>query len=327
MSLESAMWQTAANIARGVLARTGASAAFGMLTALACATSEPDTIEDAGKGSDIAAIDHAHVTSNDRDAPSDTAAGDGDVSLQPDASDDAKPSVDADATFADSIATDNARSDSTDGDGGCQCIPWVDGIVVTTSFECFLFGGSGDIGASPYETYVANPCAGLDPWSPLSGGARLEVSYTARNLIGIRTSYRGGSTSEYFYDATTKHMVGAARSSSYTGHDPLRCTPFPPGPGSRYVTVSAGILPDCNFTPVGFECSGNAKVLCAPRDAGAPDADAPDANAPDADSADSTDAAADNVDSADANSSDVLPDATDDAEASDEAAVLPRRTE
>jgi hypothetical protein len=99
----------------------------------------------------MAAIDRPDITSSNGDAAfdlgaTDSAAGDGadrDASTDPDARGDGKASLDSDATFADSMDADGGRFAGTDGDGGCECIPWGADILVTTSLECSFMVAEG----------------------------------------------------------------------------------------------------------------------------------------------------------------------------------------
>ena len=147
--------------------------------------------------------------------------------------------------------------DAADGDGGCQCLAADSGWeIATTSLDCFLDGAA--FAAYDFAVYAVDPCIGLHG---SRSGYRSEQTYSAHNLIGVYTGGGDGPRYEYFYDATMKALVGATRISWWTGDDPLNCN----GATGHYVTVRAGIFPDCD----GGTCTAtNSRPLCSPGDSG-----------------------------------------------------------
>jgi hypothetical protein len=184
---------------------------------------------------------------------------------------------------------------SADGDGArCACIEFDAGSRHhTTSLECF-----GDLG-SAFAVYVQDPCVGLRAIPPIGAywGWRIWTTYADHNLIGVRTGGQDGPTHEYFFDATTKEMVGAARTAGWNGRDSIYCN-LQPGSQmfSVYTTVRAGRLPDCAITDWGINCTpSSSQQICPPPEAGVPDGgpdDAAGADAPDGVEGDASDVAA-----------------------------------
>ncbi|HMJ53542.1 MAG TPA: hypothetical protein VK540_15755 [Polyangiaceae bacterium] len=271
-------------------------------TFVACGITEPSPPVDAGERSDtFAKEDRAEVDVARPDVTADVmhwpdAGRDDDVGPAADST--PRDAADIDPTVQDALAdaapsdvadADAAFRDAPDGDGGCQCIPWDveagDQPVATTSLPCFL---KGDFWGYDYAAYAADPCFGLRGSSPATIiGHRSEGTYAERNLIGVWTSNLTGSVRfGYFYDATTKALLGAVRTGN--GSDPLSCTSRP-GPGNWYITVHAGVLPDCDIRSTGVSCSATSgREVCGPPEAGMADADAGRDDAYDVDANDAT---------------------------------------
>jgi hypothetical protein len=198
------------------------------------------------------------------DVTSDTVAKDtsGDTSPVPDG--DAEPSDTpgaTDSTLADAVDAADVPRDTEDGDLACQCIgPDAAPPAVTTSLACFLKGA--EVLGYDYADYAVDPCIGLHG---VPSGSRSEQTYVDANLIGVHSSTTPMANYQYFYDATTKALVGATRINWWSGADPLNCPGFP---GYRYVTVRAGILPECD----GGACSAtDSRTLCPVPDSGTAD--------------------------------------------------------
>ena len=225
-------------------ARVVAVLAIGVLatTALtACGGSEAPSAADAAHGSDVAMTDVA----------------------QPD-------------TAIEADATGGAPLDVIDGDGGCGCFPFDNQAahnqaVITTSLECFSIHALWNY---EYDAYAADPCIGFAPMN----GMRREDIYADRNLIGVWSMGSGrDSMHGYFYDATTKALVGAVRAAAWMGRDPASCSMSANYTLTRFNRVRAGILPDCDFSGGWVSCPAtSSRQMCpvAP-DGGATDA-APD---------------------------------------------------
>jgi hypothetical protein len=222
-----------------------------------------DATLDLPSGEDVSAETNSVAT--DGSAPFD-ALGDG--ALTGDA-----PSQDRTADSPD--VRDASTPDVGDalGDGSpCPCIVFDPQAgarpPVTTTLECFLIEAPW---GSSYETYEVDPCAGLHPQPFFVGGYRIVSTYPEKNLIGVMSYGQTDSpTYEYFYDASSHVMVGAVRTSSWFGFDPLYCTH--PTSGGYYLTVRAGVHPDCDFGPFGGSCpAATRSTICTPGrfDAGA----------------------------------------------------------
>ena len=182
------------------------------------------------------------------------------------AGDDIEPT--ADATSGDS-ADVSSRPDSTGGDAGCPCIPFDNSDPrqppVELSLECFAVNARW---FQPYSAYIPDICFDMRV-----NGTRRVDTYADHNLIGIWSVVSGTFEPHYgyFYDATTKELVGAVRAASYGGGDPLSCS----GPGQlgKYNRVYAGKIPSCDFSGGSVYCPATTSqpAMCR-ADAGATDA-------------------------------------------------------
>ena len=172
----------------------------------------------------------------------------------------------ADAVGADADR-DRSVIDAVDGDGadaGCACTPMVGGFK-TIPLDCFCQtpcpGWDCFPGVCPtYDEILASPCAGLPitPGSPFPGSVDLGM-YDGDGVIAVSRWVRDGARTELVFDATTKTLIGAARSWLGFLHSPLLCgetvDASPPG-----FTVRAGRAPTATST--------GGRTLCPPFDGG-----------------------------------------------------------
>ena len=127
--------------------------------------------------------------------------------------------------------TSDAPSETSDapseaGDGGCACVPPKTGTVTI-----------------PLHCYCATGCPSIDDTSvcvALPGSGRVVIDTYECNIIGI-TRATGGPSYTWFYDATTKELVGARTVWTAEG-DPRTCRS--PGPDFE-LTILAGTIPTC----------------------------------------------------------------------------------
>jgi hypothetical protein len=231
------------------------------LLLVASCTSRSDSPTDAGQTDDAVVADGERL----------------DFATTPDRSD--APAGDVDGSADTALDDADVSPTPNDGaDGGCACIPFKDNgwePPVEISLECFAIRARWYF---PYSAYAPDICIDLR-----AGGYRRVDSYANHNLIGI-WSLESPSTEPtygYFYDATTHALVGAVRSASWSGGDPLSCNPS--SQFGKYNQVYAGKNPDCDFSGGGISCPATSQQqVCPSADAGAPDS-ASDGSTGDAD--------------------------------------------
>ncbi len=191
----------------------------------------------------------------------------------------------------DTMLSDSKEAGAEDGDAPtCACVDFeADSLSpsVTTSLDCF-----GTIWRYDYETLMNNPCIGLDPiFAGASNiGQRYVDTYPEWNLVGVRVSVNDAPVYEWFYDASSKVLVGASRSNSWFGGDPIYCKQ-PDGLQGRghYIIVQAGRVPFCDDPGLGNLCRpASGQQICPPPEASSPEASFPEASSPEASSRDAS---------------------------------------
>jgi hypothetical protein len=153
-------------------------------------------------------------------------------------SDRASETGDASSETSDVVAeTGDVISEA--GDGGCACIPPKTGTV-TIPLHCYCVGGCVSID----DTSV---CVALPP-----SGQVVMDTYEC-NIIGI-TRATGGPSYTWFYDATTKELIGGRTIWAMQG-DPRTCRTNPDPPLFE-ITILAGTIPTCAVATSRTLCRG-----------------------------------------------------------------------
>lgn len=164
------------------------------------------------------------------------------------------------STDRDQEIPDANLSDATDG--SCACVP-IDAVEATVPLACFC----RDLCESSYQDLVGDPCT---PVRVTFGGPYLyvgrvsSINYENCGLVGLEVQRIDFPTYIYFYDATTKALVGAERfgiGMATPGIVPnsILCPTTTTG-GLGTITIRAGVTPDCAAT--------QTRVLCPPPDGG-----------------------------------------------------------
>jgi hypothetical protein len=125
------------------------------------------------------------------------------------------------------------------GDGGCACVPPKTGTV-TIPLHCYCVAGCLSID----DTTV---CVALPP-----SGQVVMDTYEC-NIIGI-TRATGGPSYTWFYDATTKELIGAR--TLWAMHGDSRTCRTNPDPPLFDLNILAGTIPTCAVATSRTVCRG-----------------------------------------------------------------------